>query len=181
MHDRVLLRPPDGHLPKPGQPGVCADLEGWAKIAPRLWVWDYTTDFAHYLLPFPNHRVLGPNIRFYAAHNVKGIFEEDANDTSNSELASLDGYIMAKCLWNPNYDAELAINEFLDGYYGKAAGPIRAYIDLLHDRVERENIHVTLYVNPDHPYLTDELLAKADGLWQEAEGLVAGEPEAWGV
>ena len=164
----------------PANQAFRADLEGWAKIAPRLWVWDYTTDFAHYLLPFPNHRVLGPNIRFYAAHNVKGIFEEDANDTSNSELASLDGYIMAKCLWNPNYDAELAINEFLDGYYGKAAGPIRAYIDLLHDRVERENIHVTLYVNPDHPYLTDELLAKADGLWQEAEGLVAGEPEALG-
>jgi hypothetical protein len=160
----------------PANQAFRADLEGWAKVAPRLWVWDYTTDFAHYLLPFPNHRVLGPNIRYYAAHNVKGIFEEDANDTSNSELASLDGYIMAKCLWNPNYDAELAIDEFLEAYYGRAARPIRAYIDLLHDRPQRENIHVTLYVNPDHPHLTDELLAKADGLWQKAEGLAAGEP-----
>ncbi len=153
-----------------------ADLEGWAKIAPRLWVWDYTTDFAHYLLPFPNHRVLGPNIRFYAAHGVKGIFEEDANNTSNSELASLGGYVMAKCLWNPNYDAELAINEFLEGYYGAAAKPIRAYIDLLHDRVEREHIHVGIYVNTDYPHLTDELLTKADALWQEAQRAAAGDP-----
>ena len=23
-----------------------ADLQAWAKIAPRLWIWDYTTDFS---------------------------------------------------------------------------------------------------------------------------------------
>ncbi len=44
----------------------------WAKIAPRLWVWDYTTDFGHYLLPFPNQRVLGPNIRFYRRPQRQG-------------------------------------------------------------------------------------------------------------
>ena len=58
-----------------------ADLEAWAKVAPRLWVWDYATDFRHYLLPFPNQRVRGPNVRFYVAHNVKGIFEQDTYDT----------------------------------------------------------------------------------------------------
>ena len=66
--------------------GFRADIEAWAKVAPRLWVWDYTTDFANYLLPFPNQRVLGPNIRFFVAHNVKGIFEEDTDDTADSEL-----------------------------------------------------------------------------------------------
>ena len=153
-----------------------SDLEGWSKIAPRLWMWDYTTDFASYLLPFPNHYVLGPNIRFYAAHNVKGIFEEDAGDTPQSELAELDGYVMAKCLWNPNYDSNRAIDDFLKTYYGKASGPIHAYLDLLRDRVERQNIHVGVYVHPDHPHLPDELLVKANGLWQQAESLAAAEP-----
>ena len=69
-------------------------------------------------------------------HNVKGIFEQDTYNTPHSELAALGGYLTAKFLWNPNYDAEQAIDEFLEGYYGKAAGPIRAYLDLLHDRVE---------------------------------------------
>ena len=35
----------------------------------------------NYLLPFPNQRVRGPNIRFFVAHNVKGIFEQDTYDT----------------------------------------------------------------------------------------------------
>ena len=154
-----------------------ADMEAWAKIAPRLWVWDYTTDFSQYLLPYPNKRVLGPNIRFFAAHNVKGVFEEGTYETPQGELSSLGGYIMAKCLWNPNYDANQAMTEFLDGYYGKAAGPICAYIELLHNRVERENVHVGINASIDHPHLTDELLMKADQLWQQAEGLVAADPD----
>jgi hypothetical protein len=154
-----------------------ADLQAWAKICPRLWVWDYTTDFSQYLLPFPNQYVLGPNIQFYVAHNVKGIFEEDTYDTPQGELSELGGYVMAKCLWNPKCDANRAIAEFLDGYYGRAAGPIRKYLDLLRDQVNRENIHVGVNAPANHTHLPDGLLVKANWLWQQAESLVAAQPE----
>jgi hypothetical protein len=150
-----------------------ADIEAWAKVANRLWVWNYNTDFWAYLLPFPNQRVRGPNIRFYTEHHVTGIFEQDNSQCKDSELASLGGYITAKCLWNPNYDTNKAMNEFLEGYYGKAAEPIRKYIDLIHDYVEKENIHVGIYVPVDHRHLTDELLIEADKMWQQAENAVA--------
>jgi len=153
------------------------DVRGWANVSQRLWVWDYVTDFRHYLLPFPNQRVRNDNIRFFVANNVKGIFEQDTYNTPQSELAALGGYLTAKFLWNPDYDEDTAVSEFLDGYYGKAAGPIRSYLDLLHDRVEKENIHVNIWVPPTHPHLTDELLVEADGLWQQAEDLVADEPD----
>jgi hypothetical protein len=153
------------------------DLQAWSKIAPRLWVWDYTTDFSNYLLPFPNMHVLGPNIQFYVAHNVKGIFEEDAGDTTQGELSELGGYVMAKCLWNPRYDANRAIGEFLDGYYVRAAAPIRQYLDLLRDQVNRENIHVGVNAPANHAHLPDGLLVKANGLWQQAESLVAAQAE----
>jgi len=51
----------------------------------------------------------------------------------------------------------------------QAAGPIRTYINLLHDRVERENIHVAIWAATDSPHLNDDLLAKANDLWQQAE------------
>ncbi len=153
------------------------DIQRWAKVSNRLWVWDYVTDFRHYLLPFPNQRVRNDNIQFFVANNVRGIFEQDTYNTPHSELAALGGYITAKFLWNPDYDEDTAINEFLEGYYGKAAPPIRRYIDALHDRVERENIHVNIWVPPSHPHLTDELLVEADKLWQAAEDAAAGDPE----
>ena len=122
-----------------------ADIEAWSKVAPRLWVWDYVTNFGNYLQPFPNQRVRAPNIRFFTAHNVKGIFEQDTYDTADSELWGLGAYMTAKLLWNQNYDADKAMAEFLDGYYGPAAKSVRAYIDLMHDHAEQKNIHVTLW------------------------------------
>lgn len=153
------------------------DIEGWAKICNRLWVWDYTTSFANYLVPFPNLRVLKPNIQFFVRNHVTGIFEEDNYTSVLGELSALSGYMMAKFLWNPDYDENQAMNEFLEGVYGKAAGPIRRYIDLLHDKVERENIHMHIWEGPNAPYLTDDILAEADRLWDEAEAAVADQPE----
>lgn len=153
------------------------DAAAWAKVADRLWVWDYVTDFRNYLLPFPNQRVRNDNVRFFIRHNVTGIFEQDTYNTPHSELAQLGGYLTAKFLWNPDYDEETALSEFLAGYYGRAAGPIRTYLDVLHDRVAEGNVHVNIWALPDSPHLTDPLLLKADQLWQEAETLVADEPE----
>jgi hypothetical protein len=153
------------------------DAAAWAKVADRLWVWDYVTDFSHYLLPFPNQRVRRENIRFFVRHNVRGIFEQDTYDTPGSELAALGGYVTAKFLWNPDYDEQTAFREFLSGYYGRADEPIRRYLDLLHDRVARENIHVAIWAGPESPHLADDLLLTANGLWQEAQSRVADQPE----
>jgi len=153
------------------------DLEAWSKTGARLWVWDYVTDFRHYLLPFPNQRVRRANIRFFVEHGVLGIFEQDTYNTPHSELAQLGGYLTAKFLWNPDYDEQRAMDEFLAGYYGPAAEPIRSYIGLVHDRVERENIHVNIWAGPESPHLSDELLLKANDLWQQAESRAADAPE----
>ncbi len=160
----------------PQNKAFCADVEAWAKLAPRLWVWDYTTDFSNYLLPFPNRHVLGPNIRFLAAHNVRGIFEEDNYQSTNGEMSELDGYLMAKALWNPKCDLNRATVEFLIENYVEAAAPIRQYLDMLHRRVDREKIHVNIWAGADSPHLTDELLIKANALWQEAEELTSSSP-----
>ena len=170
---------------------VRADLEGWAKISSRVWIWDYVADFGDYLAPFPNHRMLAPNIRYYVAHNVKGIFLEGAYNSPDSELAALGGYIMAKLLWNPNCNPNLARDEFLAGYYGKAAIPIRQYLDLLNGRAEqhpayhfygRDSFDTTSPIGIPwelpSPYLTYEFLIQANNLWQQAENFTADDAEA---
>lgn len=161
----------------PANAAFRADAAEWAKVCNRLWVWNYATNFGHYLLPFPNQRVRDDNVRFYVANNVKGIFEQDTYNTIGGELSELGGYMTAKFLWNPNYDENTAINEFLEGFYGPAAAPIRRYIDLMHDYAEKENIHVTLWAPPTSPHLADHLLIEANRLWQSAEEAAADQPE----
>jgi hypothetical protein len=81
----------------------------------------------------------------------------------------------AKFLWNPEYDENTAINEFLEAYYGPAAKSVRSYLDLTHDFVAKNNIHVVIWAPPASPHVPDELLIEANRLWQEAERLAASD------
>jgi hypothetical protein len=153
------------------------DLEGWSKLTDRLWIWDYTTSFYAYLVPFPNYYILDDNIRLFAANHVKGVFEQDDYESVNGEMSQLGGYLLAKYLWNPNYPQEQAVSEFLDAYYGAAAEPIRRYLDLMSDHVRQDKSDLSIVVEPTSAYLNDELLLKADELWSRAEAAVSHEPE----
>lgn len=153
------------------------DLREWSKVTNRLWVWNYVTSFAHYFVPFPDLRARDDNMRFFAENNVKGVFQQDVYTTPCGELSELSGYLNAKLLWNPWYDGDMAIHEFLEGVYGSAANPIRAYIDMLHDKVEADNIHMGIWQGPDAEYLTDEILARSDSLWDAAENAVRDMPD----
>lgn len=152
------------------------DLKGWAKVCDRLWVWNYETNFHHYNLPFPNYHVWAPNIRFYTANHVKGLFTQDNYQGPNGEFNGLSGYVRAKLLWNPNYDVEKATNEFVNGVYGPAGKYIRQYMDLLSQKVMKENIHVRIYDEANWVYLSDDVLAKAEKLWDQAQAAVANDP-----
>jgi hypothetical protein len=153
------------------------DIVGWSKVCQRLYIWDYVTNFAHYLLPHPNLDVLEANIRFFIAHGVRGIFEQGEYQTPGGEMLELRSYIIARLLWNPDYGAKRALDEFLAGYYGPAAPPIRKYIRLLHDKVKKDNIHIRCYVQPTAACFTPEIIVQAEKLFVEAEKLAAKQPE----
>jgi hypothetical protein len=153
------------------------DLRGWNRLCDRLYIWDYVINYAHSLMPFPNLRSLAPNIRFFAANGVKGIYEEACYFTRGSEWAELRTWIMAKTLWNPEYDTEKALAEFLPAYYGPAAGALRCYIDLMQRQVAgHKDWHARIFDRPDAPHLGPEFIAGAIRCFDRAEALAAGEP-----
>jgi len=152
------------------------DIEEWQAVSPLLYVWDYTTNFAHYIQPFPNLEVLQSNVRFFVKHGVKGLFEQgNYSPGGNGEMAPLRAYVLAKLLWNPDTDVQKHIDDFLEGYYGEAAHAIRAYIKLLHRKVREKNAHLHIYDPPTSPFLDDEFLEEAEKLFDEAQRLADSE------
>jgi hypothetical protein len=149
------------------------DIKAWQPVAPLLYVWDYTTNFAHYIQPFPNFEVLQANVQFFVRHGVKGLFEQgNYSPGGNGEMAPLRAYVLAKLLWNPDTDVQRHINDFLHGYYGKAAGAIRAYMELLHRQVREKGFHAHIFEPPTVPHLNDSaFLDAAERLFDEAERL----------
>jgi hypothetical protein len=151
------------------------DIRGWSKICRRLYIWDYTTDFAHYVQPHPNYFVLGPNLRFFRTNHVLGVFEQGAYQSHGSEMAELRAWVLAQLLWNPQQDDRKLIYEFLDGYYGLAAQPIRQYLEQMWDAARGYNL--TCFAPTDTPFLKFKTLAPFEDLWQQAELAVADNRE----
>jgi len=156
------------------------DLQAWGKITDQLYIWHYVTNFAHYLLPFPDFDELAADIPMYKKNGVVGIFlEGDAAPGGGGENAELRSYVMARLLWNPNVDVDETVNEFMAAYYGKAARAMRAYFDLQHRQVrlppEGQGHHMWIYTRPGAPYMSPDFLAQATKLLEEAESTAADE------
>jgi len=160
----------------PSNAAFMADLQGWSKICDRLYVWDYTTDFANYVLPHPNWFTLGQDTRLLAQHHVRGIFSEGAYEGWGGEMGELRAWVLAQLFWNPRQDDRALIHEFLEGYYGPAAAPlILRYLDLEYGAAQ--GFYLGCYTRPNAPFRTFKVLSQAERLWQQAETAVAGDAE----
>ena len=150
------------------------DIENWSAIAPRLYIWNYVTNFRNYIMPHPNMRVLAPNIRFFIEHNAVGLFEQGDSSCSCSDFPELRAWVLAHLMWDPARDENALIKEFLEGYYGPAAEPLAAYIDLIHDAVEESGAYLRCYMSDTSEWFDLPAVNRAAELFDEAETRVAG-------
>ncbi len=151
-------------------------LRGWGEITDTLYIWHYNTDFAHYLMPFPDFDEFPAEARLYKECGVRGVFFEGAyapgGGGSDAELRS---WVMARLLWDPDQDADALVTEWMKGVYGAAWEPMRKWFDLLHERARDPNHHLFIYDPPTHPIFSEEVLAAGDALFDEAEKLATGD------
>ena len=167
---RPIAANPDSTFP--------TDFAGWGELADDIFLWDYEVQFASPVAPFPNLRVLQPNVRWFVEHGVRHLFLQ--GNGLRTELAELRCYLLAKLAWDAEIDVEATIDEFLAGYYGAAAAPhLRAYLDLLHDEMEAAGRPLLIYGHPalaKDTWLRDEVMTVAKRHLAAAGQAVAGDP-----
>lgn len=157
----------------------CGDLEQWGKIADNILMWDYVIQFSNLMAPYPNLRTLQPNMRYFVRNGVTAQFQQ-GNISRGGEFCELRPYLIARLLWNPDADIEAETEDFLKGFYGKAAPYIARYIGLMHDELEKSGLPLTIYGRPyDHAekgYLRPELFERYEELFDKAEKAAASDP-----
>lgn len=163
-------------LTDPSNAAFADDIRRWSKICSRLYIWDYVTDFRNYVHPHPNWFSLGPNIRFFQDHGVKGVFEEGAYSGYGAEMSEMRNWVLARLLWNPQQDDRALIREFLEGYYGReAARSIQDYFQLMYNA--SRGTFIGCFLNKEQlPHLNRQTLSEAERLWQQAEAAVTNNP-----
>jgi len=109
---------------------TCRDeFLAWSRTAPKLYVWNYTANFANTMMPHPSLRNYAADLRFMAKNHVIAVLEQGYGRGLTGDLQPLHNYLLCKLMWNPDLDQEALTKEFLNGYYGAAAPAIREYMD----------------------------------------------------
>ncbi|HEY4088573.1 MAG TPA: DUF4838 domain-containing protein [Bryobacteraceae bacterium] len=143
-------------------------LSAWSRIAPRLILWQYSMNFSHYLLPFPNERAMMLDIPRLHQAGVSGVFVEGAGSGGAfGENAELRSYLAARLLWNPGIDANAEIHGFLDSVYGSASPWMRRYFELRY----RDADHLWIDQGVTSAYLTGRFLRDGRALLGRARAL----------
>jgi len=150
------------------------DLKGWAEIAPHLYIWDYVVNFSHYVMPYPNFRVLQSNINTFRENKAIGIMEQAAYQSRGGEFAELRAYLLSKLLWDPSCDVEEVIDDFMYGYYGRSGQYVREYFDLLHGRLTPET-HIHLGLTPEDKLFSDDFVRESLEIFEEAKKVADNE------
>lgn len=163
-----------------GDTSFSSDLKGWSRLTNNIIVWDYVIRFSNLFAPFPNLRILQPNLKFMHDNRVSAVFEQ-GNREIGGEFAELRAYLIDKLLWNPDINVHEVMNDFLTGYYGKAAKHVKKYIDLLHDNnMEQSGYKLSIFGKPvmeKETFLSDSLIKVYNKLFDQAEKAVADSPE----
>ncbi len=152
------------------------DIEGWSAIAPQLYIWNYVTNFANYISPHPNWRVLGPDIRFFVAHKAIGLFEQGDAGSTCSDFPELRAWLLAHLMWDPSRDERALIEEFMRGYYGPAAEPLLEYMALLEKRLDESGAPLPCFMRDTSSWLDLKTANRATELFAEALRRVADNP-----
>jgi hypothetical protein len=155
------------------------DVKDWTRLTSNILIWDYVVQFRNYVSPFPNLRVLQPNLDFFASHECRLMFQQGSGQAW-SEFVELRSYMIAKLLWNPRLDPEEVMKDFLYGFYGDAAPYIDEYIGLQHDELEIAGERLWIYGYPYDgikSYLRPVMVPVYKNLFDQAEQAVKDDPE----
>ena len=160
--------------------GSRQELLDWKEICQNVFLWDYCIQFRNLVSPFPNLRVLGPNIRFFVENNVRSLFSQ-SNREIGGEFHELRGYLLAKLMWDPYINEREVMIDFLNGYYKQAGPVILQYIDLIHDEMEKAGGELNIFGGPldaKDTYMREDLFRQYEALFGEAISLTQGDADA---
>lgn len=159
--------------------GSRQELLDWKEICQNVFLWDYCVQFRNLVSPFPNLRVLGPNIRFFVENNVRSLFSQ-SNREIGGEFHELRGYLLAKLMWDPYINEREVMIDFLNGYYKQAGPVILQYIDLIHDEMEKAGGELNIFGGPldaKDTYMREDLFRQYEALFGEAISLTQGDAD----
>ena len=114
------------------------EIRRWGEISNGMMYWYYAMgSFTDFFAPPLVLRMAGPHLRTLIDNNGKSFFIQG----DPIMFAELVQYVFAKLLWDPRLDTYDLVDEYVDLYYGPAAGPIVEFMRLADNELRDAGMH----------------------------------------
>jgi len=144
-------------------------LQRWCELCKNVWIYGYNYNMlVSALTPLPEFTKLRRDFPLLKKWGVIGFHDESRNVWAEAGIASR--YLRAQLEWNANADVDAILDDFFTKWYGRAAGPMKAFYMALDEAVTRAPIHGHEDRILPEVY-TPELRARLGQLVREAEQL----------
>lgn len=130
---------------------------GWKSlVGERIHVWNYCTNYVHYLYPFFNFESWQKNYKFFKDNGVRYLLDHGNCETEFADMAEMRAYLASKLMWDVNLNVEEEAKGFIQAYYKEAAKEVEEYLKLLRERFKKideiEGYHLRVYNLPQEMY-----------------------------
>ena len=150
-------------------------LKRWSQLAKHLSIWDYWITYGdEFTSPYVNVRCIGPDLRVLKQMGAMTIFVENENPERQSFFA-LKRWLGFKMMDNPDRPAGPLIQVFMDGYYGRGASHMLAYLNDIERRIAADPDKLVTVSPYLRKYLDLDLFVTANGLLDKAEAACASD------
>ena len=115
------------------------EMRTWGQISDGMMYWYYGMgSYTDFFAPPLVLRMAGPHLRTLIDNKGKSFFIQG----DPIMFAELVQYVFAKLLWDPRLDTYDLVDEYVDLYYGPAAGPIVEFMRLADNELRYAGMHV---------------------------------------
>lgn len=119
-------------------------INSWKKIVPKVYVWDYASNFDDYLTPFPNLYVKQKQLNFYHNLGVKGVFF-NGSGYNYSSFEDLKTYVFSVLLMNPKTDIKELVTQFYNENYPVTGSKIASYVLRIEQNLKSSQTSLNFY------------------------------------
>ena len=149
------------------EPWFARDVERWVEIAERTYIYEYSINFLNSAQFFSNFGTIQRNAKWMLDSGVTG-FTYTCGDGHDAAFNELRNYLLPKIYWDADCDVAYHMMDFLRGFYGGAAEPIRQYIDFVTAKTASIAHAFDFDWHYQAGYFDPISVSKLDKLWQAA-------------
>lgn len=154
--------------------------DGWAAIVPKgnLCIFDYFMPYrSAFRYPYDATAKITRNLEYWHKLGIRRIYPLDTCAKDAAFRNMCDWLFFQKSV-HPERDTGRLVDEYMAGYFGPAAKPMREYYNMLVKGTLASEKPFAITPAPLQPYLTADFFRQADALLDRAEALCAGEANA---